>query len=78
MLAAAGQNQGEEMRFSPAPTVGDVANVGEYTKVCMFVYPAVVASESVIPRLLEITTVLPVGLPDELLPAELMQKLFCE
>ena len=79
MLAAAGQNQGEDVGFRPAPTVGDVAEVGEYTKFCVLVYPAVAAAESVIPTLGTVKCVLAVGFPDELMTPELlMQKLFTE
>jgi hypothetical protein len=79
MLAAAGQNHEDDVGFRPMPTVGDVAEAGEYTKFCAFVYPAVAAAESVIPRLGIVKSVLAVGFADELMmPELLMQKLFTE
>jgi hypothetical protein len=67
-----------DARFAPAPTVAAELLVGKNGIASDAVNPAVAACASVIPRLLEITTGLAEGLPDELLFVGPMQRLFWE
>jgi len=67
-----------EARLVPAPTLGEVPLVGENGRTCPAVYPAVVAAESVMPKLLEMVLVGAEGLHELELPDELMHRLFCD